>query len=99
MDALEDAYVSTTSLRDFPAFGVLASRVALARTYPDFWHHMLVAEGRIEAGIDTAWSPWDIVASNLIVGEAGGRVTEEPGLYLSSNGLLHDEIRGLLLRA
>jgi 3'-phosphoadenosine 5'-phosphosulfate (PAPS) 3'-phosphatase len=44
-------------------------------------------------------SPWDIAAPRLVVEEAGGRFTEEPGLYLSSNGVLHDEIRALLLPA
>jgi histidinol-phosphatase len=96
VDALENAYVSTTSIRDFPAFRRLASQVALARTYPDFWHYMLVAEGRIEAGIDTAMSPWDIPAPKLIVEEAGGRFTEDPGLYLASNGVLHEELRAVL---
>jgi histidinol-phosphatase len=96
---LGDAYVSTTSLRDFPAFAELASLVALARTYPDFWQYMLVAEGRIEAGIDPAMASWDIPAPRLIVEEAGGRFTEDPGLYLASNGVLHDRIRALLLPA
>jgi histidinol-phosphatase len=35
--ALADAYVSTTSLRGFPRFAELADRVAVARTYTDFW--------------------------------------------------------------
>jgi histidinol-phosphatase len=96
VDALEDAYVSTTSLRNFPAFSELASRVALARTYPDFWQYMLVAEGRIEAGVDTAANRWDILAPRLVVEEAGGRFTEEPGLYLATNGLLHELIRAAL---
>jgi histidinol-phosphatase len=94
--ALEDAYVSTTSLRNFPAFSELASQVALARTYTDFWQYMLVAEGRIEAGCDTAMSPWDIPAPRLVVEEAGGRFSEEPGLYLATNGVLHEKIRAVL---
>ena len=53
---------------------------------------MLVAEGRIEAASDTLLSPWDIAAPRLIVEEAGGRWTEDPGLWLASNGLLHDEV-------
>jgi histidinol-phosphatase len=93
---LEDAYVSTTSLRNFPAFARLGAHVALARTYPDFWQYMLVAEGRIEAGCDPLMAPWDVVAPKLIVEEAGGRFTEDPGLWLATNGLLHDEIRGVL---
>lgn len=93
---LEHAYVSTTSLRDFPPFAELGKRVALARTYPDFWQYMLVAEGRIEAGCDPLLSPWDVAAPKLIVEEAGGRFTEDPGLWLATNGVLHDEIRRLL---
>jgi histidinol-phosphatase len=96
---LEDAYVSTTSLRELPRFADLAPRVAVARTYTDFWQYVLVAEGRIEAGSDTMLNPWDIAAPRLIVEEAGGRWTEDPGLYLASNGLLHDQLRELLLRA
>jgi histidinol-phosphatase len=94
---LADAYVSTTSPRGFPRFAELAERVAVARTYTDFWQYMLVAEGRIEAGSDTVMNEWDIAAPRLIVEEAGGRYSEDPGLYLFSNGLLHDEIRESLL--
>ncbi len=96
---LGSAYVSTTSLRGFPRFAELAGRVAVARTYTDFWQYMLVAEGRIEAASDTLLSPWDIAAPRLIVEEAGGRWTEDPGLWLASNGLLHDEVRAALLPA
>jgi len=94
---LEDAYVSTTSLRGFPQFAALADRVAVARTYTDFWQYMLVAEGRIEAGSDTVMNEWDIAAPRLVVEEAGGRYTRDEGLHLFSNGLLHDEIRESLL--
>lgn len=96
---LEDAYVSTTSVRDFPVFTELAKHVELARTYPDFWQYVLVAEGRIEAGCDPVMAQWDIAAPRLIVEEAGGRFTEDPGLYLASNGVLHDQIRAVLLPA
>jgi histidinol-phosphatase len=96
---LEDAYVSTTSLRSFPQFAALADRVAVARTYTDFWQYMLVAEGRIEAGSDTVMNEWDVAAPRLIVEEAGGRYTQDEGLHLFSNGLLHAEIRESLLPA
>jgi histidinol-phosphatase len=96
---LAEAYVSTTSLRALPAFADLARRVAVARTYTDFWQYMLVAEGRIEAGSDPELGPWDVKAPRLIVEQAGGRLTEDPGLWLASNGLLHDELRAALLPA
>ena len=44
-------------------------------------------------------NPWDVAAPRLIVEEAGGRYTIDDNLYLASNGLLHDEVRGALLRA
>jgi histidinol-phosphatase len=94
---LEDAYVSTTSLRGFPQFAALAGRVAVARTYTDFWQYMLVAEGRIEVGSDTMQNEWDVAAPRLIVEEAGGRYTIDEGLCLASNGLLHERIRESLL--
>jgi histidinol-phosphatase len=93
---LEDAYVSTTSVRALPVFAELAKRVALARTYTDFWQYMLVAEGRIEAGCDPVQAPWDFAAPKLIVEEAGGRYTVDPGLYLASNGILHEQVRTAL---
>ena len=94
---LADAYVSTTSLRGFPQFAELASRVAVARTYTDFWQYVLVAEGRIEAASDTVMNDWDIMAPRLIVQEAGGRWTDDERLYLATNGILHDELREALL--
>jgi histidinol-phosphatase len=96
---LEHAYVSTTSLRGFPRVAELATRVAVARTYTDFWQYVLVAEGRIEAASDTAMNPWDVQAVRLIVEEAGGRWSEDERLYLASNGVLHDAVRAALLPA
>ena len=95
--ALEDAYVSTTSLRGFPRFAELASLVAVARTYTDFWQYVLVAEGRIEAASDTVMNDWDMMAPRLIVEEAGGRWSIDERLYLATNGLLHETVRELLL--
>jgi histidinol-phosphatase len=96
---LADAYVSTTSLRGFPQFAELANRVAVARTYTDFWQYVLVAEGRIEAASDTVMNEWDVAAPRLIVEEAGGRWTVDERLYLATNGLLHDALRESLLPA
>jgi histidinol-phosphatase len=93
---LEDAYLSTTTLRIPAAVRELAARTAVARTYPDFWQHVLVAEGRVDVAIDLDLNPWDWKAPKLIVEEAGGRFATEPGLYVGSNGLLHEEVlRGL----
>ena len=89
---LEDTYLSTTTLRVSAAVHALAARVAVARTYPDFWQHVLVAEGRVDVAVELSLDEWDWKAPKLIVEEAGGRFTVDPGLYVASNGLLHDEV-------
>jgi histidinol-phosphatase len=99
VDRIEDSYVSTTSLRGdgFARFAPIAERAFVARTYTDFWQHVLVAEGRIEAGFEPQLNEWDWKAPKLVVEEAGGRFTTEPGCYLSSNAVLHEELRTSLL--
>jgi histidinol-phosphatase len=89
---LEDAYLSTTTLRVPRVVHELAARAALARTYSDFWQHVLVAEGRVDVAIELELNPWDWKAPKLIVEEAGGRFTAEPGLYVASNAFLHDQV-------
>jgi histidinol-phosphatase len=96
VDRIPDAYVSTTSFKAAPRFGPLAGRAYVARTYTDFWQHVLVAEGSIDAAVEFELNPWDIAAPRVVVEEAGGRFSSEPGLYVSSNGLLHDEVLAAL---
>jgi histidinol-phosphatase len=73
------------------------------RTFSDFWQHMLVAEGSVEIAIEPVLNPWDLAPLQVIVEEAGGRVTDlagnrriDGGNGLSTNGLLHDEVLALL---
>lgn len=97
---LRDASVSCSRGRDLAAF---ESRVWHARGIGDFWQHMLVAEGALEVAVDAELELWDYAAVELIVAEAGGRVTARdgspprPGRQLvASNGLVHDEALALL---
>ncbi|MGC2248947.1 MAG: inositol monophosphatase family protein [Terriglobales bacterium] len=61
-----------------------------------------VAAGRYEGFWEFNLNPWDTAAGVLIVGEAGGRVTNFSGgpfqidsrETLASNGLIHDELMG-----
>lgn len=63
-----------------------------------------VAAGRLDGFWECKLKPWDVAAGALLVEEAGGRVTnyfgEEYSIHdhriVASNGLLHDEIVGLL---
>jgi histidinol-phosphatase len=94
--ALADATVAATYARDLTAIEPL---VWHARGFGDFWQHMLVAEGHVDAAVDAELAVWDYSAIAPIVEEAGGRVTTladgapEPGAQVvSSNGVLHAEV-------
>jgi histidinol-phosphatase len=96
VERLADAAVSTSLARDLTA---LEPHVWHARGFGDFWQHMLVAEGALDAAVDSELEPWDYAAVQLVVEEAGGRVTTldgsppRPGEHLvSSNGRVHDAV-------
>jgi histidinol-phosphatase len=76
---------------------------ARTRGFGDFWGHTLVARGAGEAMIEPELNIWDYAAFQVIVEEAGGRITQldgsptrHLGSVVSSNGLLHDEILSTL---
>jgi histidinol-phosphatase len=69
------------------------------RAIGDFWSHMLVAEGSIDAAIEPSLALWDMAALEIIVREAGGIFTDISGhngpfgsSAVSTNGLLHNEV-------
>jgi histidinol-phosphatase len=78
--------------------GLLADATR-TRGFGDFWGHTLVARGAGEAMIEHELNVWDYAAVQIVVEEAGGRVTQldgsstrDGGSVVSSNGALHDEI-------
>jgi histidinol-phosphatase len=102
---IEDCAVSATSQRRLPeGWRTLVQRARSNRGLGDFWQHCLVAEGALDVAVDGPYmQPWDYAAVQLIVEEAGGRcstfagATPEPdGTFVSTNGLLHDEVVELL---
>lgn len=81
----------------------LADAARNSRAIGGFWQHMLVAEGAIEAAIDWMSKPWDLAPLGVIVEEAGGKSTTVAGertiykgRFVSTNGLLHDEVLSFL---
>jgi histidinol-phosphatase len=99
--SLADAAVACTHARDLAA---VEPRVWHARNFGDFWQHVLVAEGALDAAVDTELAVWDYAAVALIVAEAGGRATgldggpPRPGeQVVSSNGLLHDDLLAAII--
>jgi histidinol-phosphatase len=90
---LSDATVSCTYGRDLVR---LESLVWHARGLADFWQHVLVAEGALDAAVDAELKLWDYAALEPIVTEAGGRLAEFGEQIVSTNGLVHDEVLAAL---
>jgi histidinol-phosphatase len=83
---LADAAVSAALSPDLAA---LENAVWHARSFGDFWQHMLVAEGALDAAIDYPLALWDYAALAPIVEEAGGSTgLTAAGNFISSNGLI-----------
>jgi histidinol-phosphatase len=97
---VEDAVLTYTSLKGFDErFLQLAARCWAPRGFGDFWQYMLLAEGAVDACVETTANLWDLAAPKLIVEEAGGRLTDlsgrpraDGGNAVASNGLLHEEV-------
>lgn len=103
---LEEAVVCTTDVErllsrpEGAGWRRLQQGAAFSRTWGDCYGHALVATGRIEAQVDPVMAPWDAGPFLTITTEAGGtfttldgRATVHGGSGISSNGLLHEEIR------
>jgi histidinol-phosphatase len=82
-----------------PGFRTLLDAVWRERGFGDFWGYALIAEGAGEGMVEVGVHPWDLAAAEVVVEEAGGRLTDLSGLRrldsregLASNGLLHDEL-------
>jgi histidinol-phosphatase len=94
--ALSEAVACATHARDLVS---LEPHAWHARGLGDFWQHVLVAEGSVDAAVDAELALWDYAAVSLVVTEAGGRCTALDGRppradeqVVSSNGLLHDDV-------
>lgn len=102
--ALEDAHLAYDSVREFDACGLTEQFLALTRRcwrsrgFGDFWAHLLVAEGAIDVAVEPGGlKVWDLAALQVIVEEAGGRLTDlggvarpDGGSALTTNGALHE---------
>jgi len=101
--SLADASLSYSSLSDWGdrlgPLVTLASRMWRTRAYGDFYSHVLVAAGAVDVAAEPEVSRWDVSALDVIVREAGGRLTALDGTagpgggsVVTTNGLLHEEI-------
>jgi histidinol-phosphatase len=105
---LADAEVAVGAFSDLEhghpgLLAALATRTTRQRGYGDFWSYCLLAAGSTDAVIEGQLNRWDLAAVRAIVEAAGGRVTDlagrdgsHHGSALATNGLLHDELLGLV---
>jgi histidinol-phosphatase len=100
---LSDAAVSCTYGRDLAA---VEPSVWHARAIGDFWQHMLVAEGALDAAVNARVAHWDYAPLVVLLEEAGGRISARDGpppspgeQVITSNGRVHDELLALLGRS
>jgi histidinol-phosphatase len=107
--SLEEAMVFTTgtgwakNMEARASMRRMADAARSSRSIGGFWQHMLVAEGAIEAAVDWVSKPWDLAPLGVIVEEAGGKSTTidgertiYKGRFVSTNGILHEQILRLL---
>jgi len=106
IDSVKDSYMSFGSLKYFEQTDTndqlmeLAKEVRWARGICDFWSYHLLVQGKLEIMIEPVTKLWDIAAMNVIVSEAGGKLTQLDGspiahnttTALATNGRIHDEI-------
>ena len=103
VDALDRALVVHSSVnflrrsRYWEGFLQLADRTQVQRGFGDFSAYLWVAEGQGEIALSTTVKAWDVAPLQVLVEEAGGRLTDldgRRGIYgstvFASNGLLHD---------
>ena len=102
---IADASLSYSSLSGWEKHGRLEALLQLTRDcwrtrgLGDFWSHVLVAEGAVDASCEPEVSLWDTAPLQVIVEEAGGRFSDlsgqarpDGGSIVCSNGLLHEHI-------
>lgn len=112
VDRLDDATVLLPGVESFYRHrlggfvSLLLSRCSRSRGFGEFWGHMLVARGAAHVMVEPELNVWDFAALEVIVAEAGGRMTgldggvlRDGGACLTTNDRLHDDVVNLTRRA
>ncbi len=102
---LSDAFLVYSSVDEWlsgsrrEAFLGLLRDTRRNRGFGDFWGHMLVARGAADVMAEPQLAIWDWAGLQVIVEEAGGRVTTFEGeapfdgsSVLTTNAVVHDEV-------
>ena len=81
---IEEAIIATGDIAQFISVGredtynTLAEHCPYLRTYTDCFGHTLVVNGAVSAMLDPALNPWDCMATQVLVEEAGGTMMIRP---------------------
>lgn len=81
---LRTAIVAMPDVVDFRKAGMERGWAAVheacdrVRGYTDCWAHALVISGAVDAIVEAGLSPWDIRATEVLIGEAGGAYRARP---------------------
>jgi histidinol-phosphatase len=107
--SLADAHLSFNSLNACEGAGFgdealeLTRRCARTRGFGDFWSFMLLAEGAVDVVVEPVAAIWDLAPLQVIVEEAGGRMTDRSGRRavdggnaVATNGKLHDAVMAIV---
>jgi histidinol-phosphatase len=99
------ASLSFSSLSGWAQLGLREKFIALTdavwrvRAYGDFLSYCLLAEGAVDIAAEPEVSVWDLAALDILVREAGGRLTglngaagPHGGSAVATNGLLHEQV-------
>jgi histidinol-phosphatase len=106
---LADALLLSTDFSACAQYGfgraaeLMQSRAKTSRTWGDCYGYALVATGRADVMLDPVMNLWDCAALLPIMEEAGGTFTDWRGVRtahggnaIATNGLLFDEVMGLV---
>ena len=106
---LADALLLSTDFTACERYGfgraaeLMQARARTSRTWGDCYGYVLVATGRADVMLDPVMNLWDCAALLPIMEEAGGtftdwhgRQTAHGGNSIATNGLLFDEVMGLV---
>lgn len=112
IETLNKATLSTGNLArlarspQWATLGTLIPQLHRIRGYGDFLHYHMLANGKIDAVVESDVNILDIAALTVIVREAGGTFTDLNGgpvglgttTVLATNGKLHAQFSGLALK-
>ena len=98
----DSSYIMTSGLEYWPdpvERDRLVNSAATMRTWADAYAYVLLATGRCEAVIDPLVKIWDIAPMQVIIPEAGGKLSDQAGdewtegrHIVATNGKVHDRV-------